>query len=169
MEDALDIQRLAGDFEVAKTTLNVPHPYEDGMAEEWIESQKEDYQNGHGANFAITLAADGALCGSIGLVISKRHNHGELGYWMGVPYWGQGYGTEAAWAVCDYGFNTLKLHRIHAYHITRNPASGRIMQKIGMQYEGKQREHIRKWNRYDDIEMYGLLASDWKKANPERK
>jgi RimJ/RimL family protein N-acetyltransferase len=59
-----------------------------------------------------------------------------------------------------YGFETLGLHRIFASHVTHNPASGRILRKIGMRHEGCQRAHILKWGEFLDLEMYGMLASD---------
>jgi RimJ/RimL family protein N-acetyltransferase len=61
----------------------------------------------------------------------------------------------------QYGFETAGLNRIHASHLTRNPASGRVMQKIGMQHEGKLRQHVRKWEVFEDLEIYGLLKSDY--------
>lgn len=60
-----------------------------------------------------------------------------------------------------YGFNTLRLHRIHAQHFTRNPASGRVMEKIGMQYEGCLRQHIYRWDQFEDLATYGILAQDF--------
>ena len=87
--------------------------------------------------------------------------HGELGYWLGVPFWNQGYCTEAALAVVQYGFEVLRLHRIYASHMIRNPASGRIMQKIGMTYEGCQRQHVQKWGVFEDLATYGILQSEY--------
>lgn len=157
LADAPDVQRLAGDRAVASTTLNIPHPYEDGMAEAWIRTHPEQFARDETVTFAITRR-DGTLIGAIGLTINARFRRAELGYWIGVPYWGQGYCTEAARAVRDYGFETLGLHRIHATHLTRNPASGRVMVKIGMQHEGHLREHVEKWGVFEDLEFYGILA-----------
>jgi RimJ/RimL family protein N-acetyltransferase len=94
-------------------------------------------------------------------MINAAERHAEMGYWVGAPYWSQGYGAEAAAAVVRYGFEALDLHRIHANHYTRNPASGRIMQKIGMQHEGRMREHALHWGQFEDIELYGLLRPEW--------
>jgi [ribosomal protein S5]-alanine N-acetyltransferase len=80
--------------------------------------------------FAITLAEDG-LIGAIGLMIQAAFARAEMGYWMGVPYWSNGYTTEAAAEVARYGFEELGLNRIHACYVTHNPASGRVMQKLG--------------------------------------
>jgi ribosomal-protein-alanine N-acetyltransferase len=164
--DARDVQRLAGDREVASTTLNVPHPYEDGMAEQWIGTHQEKYERGELVNFAIVRRVDNALLGAIGLRITQQHTHAELGYWIGQPYWNAGYCTEAAHAVVAYGFEGLGLHRIHASHMTRNPASGRVMQKIGMYYEGCLRQHINKWGVFEDLAIYGILQSEYVAHNP---
>ncbi len=71
-----------------------------------------------------------------------------MSYWLGVPYWNQGYGTEAVNAVLAYEFNQWHLHRIYAPHFLNNPASGRVLQKVGMTYEGRMREHYQpRWAR----------------------
>lgn len=169
LSDAGDVQRLAGDKAIASTTLNIPHPYEDGMAEEWIGTQQEKYENGQQANFAITLRPAGTLIGAVGLAIERPHAMAELGYWIGKPYWNQGYCSEAARAVVEYGFETLELNRVYAHHLKRNPASGRVMRKIGMRHEGCCRQHAKKRDVFEDIELYGVLTSDAEPGVGERK
>jgi ribosomal-protein-alanine N-acetyltransferase len=97
----------------------------------------------------------------MGLVIHRSHDSGELGYWIGKPYWGRGYATEAAAAVLDFAFGPLALHRVEATHFTRNPASGRVMEKLGMRLEGVFRDAHRKWGRYEDIAQRAILADEW--------
>jgi RimJ/RimL family protein N-acetyltransferase len=161
LADAPDVQRLAGAPEVADTTLNLPHPYEVRDAEQWIASQPARFASGSNVAYAITRRTDGVLAGAISLMeISARHRRAELGYWLGVPFWNQGYMTEAA-ALIGYGFSALGLHKITAAHFTRNPASGRVMQKIGMTQEGVQRRHVCKNGVFEDHALYGLLAEDW--------
>lgn len=157
LADAPEVQRLAGDRDIASTTLHVPHPYEDGMAEQWIGTHQERYERGESINFAIVLRATNRLVGAMSLQINQQHNHAELGYWIGKPFWNQGYCTEAARAVVQYGFAVLGLHRVYATYLTRNPASGRVMQKIGMIYEGCLKQHIKKWGVFEDLEFYGIL------------
>ncbi|ETW95266.1 MAG: hypothetical protein ETSY1_31330 [Candidatus Entotheonella factor] len=156
-----DIQRLVSTWEIADTTLNIPHPYEDGMAEAWFKEQAERYENGEGVHFCMFLQADETLMGGISFRLDARHQRGELGYWISVPFWGQGYCTETARAMVAYGFNTLDLNRIEAQHFTRNPASGRVMQKIGMRYEGCLRQHVRRWDKFEDLAAYGILKQDF--------
>jgi len=161
--DANRVQRLAGDAAIADTTLNIPHPYEDGMAEEWIESHPQQFAEGRAATFAVVLkgAGPGLLVGAVGLEITPRFSRGEIGYWIGREYWGQGYCTEAARAVLRYAFEERGLHKVTGSHFARNPASGRVMEKIGMTREGYLREHVRKGDRYEDLVVWGILRSDW--------
>ena len=160
LSDAPEIQRLAGAIEIARFTT-LPHPYEDGMAEAWIRQQRDDYEAGRLVNFAIDRHDDDRLIGSMGLTLQMEHRRAELGYWIGVPYWNMGYCTEAAREVIAFGFERLKLHRIYAIHYGRNVASGRVLQKLGMQYEGTQRQHHRRFGIWDDGALYGLLRSEY--------
>ena len=108
LTDAKEVQRLAGDRAIADTTLEIPHPYEDGIAEKWISTHQAKFEAGEMVHFAIILRETNGLIGAIGLTIVPRFERAELGYWIGKPYWGNGYCTEAAWAVLEYGFTTLK-------------------------------------------------------------
>ena len=162
LNDAAEVRRLAGDRSIADTTLNVPHPYEDGMAEKWISTHAETFAGRNGVTFAITHAPDDALVGAIGLMgMAKEGHQAELGYWVGRPFWARGYCTEAGRAVLRYAFSDLGLLRVHATHMTRNPASGRVMQKLGMRHEGTRRQHAKKWDKLEDVEIYGILKDDW--------
>lgn len=158
--DAPRIKELAGAEEVAAGTL-LPHPYEEGMAEQWITNQQQDYEAGKSVHFAITLALDQTMIGSIGLDIAQAHQHARLGYWLGIPYWNRGYCTEAVNAVLGYGFKQLNLNRIYSPHFRGNVASGRVLQKAGMTYEGRMREHYLRFGRFVDLELYGMLRQDF--------
>jgi len=162
LADAADVQRLAGDRAIAANIGgNFPHPYEDGMAEEWISGHQEQYENGNAIQFAVVLRSDNSLIGTIALTVSQDAARAELGYWMGKDYWGQGYCTEAARPVVKYGFEVLELNRIHACHFGGNPASGRVMQKTGMKYEGCRRQHFCKWGEFEDCVDYAILRSEY--------
>jgi RimJ/RimL family protein N-acetyltransferase len=161
LEDAVDVQRLAGEKAIADTTLNIPHPYADGMAERWIAEHGNQFEEGTGAVFAITDRESTELIGAIGLTIDSRFKKAELGYWVGAQFWNKGYATEAAARVLEFGFEELDLNRIGAGHLARNPASGRVMQKIGMLREGIIRQGTIKWDEFEDLEIYGMLRSDW--------
>lgn len=164
LSDAIDIQGLAGERDIADTTMTIPHPYEDGMAEEWIAGQEAACNAGKSITLAIVLRSDECLVGAIGLKIEREHDKAELGYWVGKPFWNCGYATEAARALLGYGFVELQLNRIHAAHMARNPASGRIMEKLGMLYEGTARQALKKWGRHEDLVSYAILREDWSDA-----
>ncbi len=160
LADAPEVQRLAGERDVASTTLHIPHPYEDGMAEQWISRHQEVFETGKRIDVAVTLRLTKALLGAISLSLHHSDVNAEVGYWIGKPFWNQGYCTEAAQAVVRYGFEQLGLHRIYAHHMTRNPASGCVMLKIGMSHEGCLRQHIHKWGIFEDVNVYGILRGD---------
>jgi RimJ/RimL family protein N-acetyltransferase len=141
LEDAPHVQRLVGEWEVAHTLLIVPHPYEDRMAQEWIATHRPAYEAGERVTWAVTLREEGALVGSITLHLHPPHDNAE---------------------VVRYGFEDLDLHRIHASHFGSNPASGKVMRKVGMSPEGVRPEHYKKWETYEDRVDYGLLARDWR-------
>lgn len=158
--DAEEQQVLINDKEIAANTRSIEFPYPDGAAVKWIEQHPQLWLDGKSAIFAICLKNDDQLAGAIGLEISPQDENAELGYWIGRKYWNQGIATEAAAAVVRFGFETLALHKIHAHHVTRNPASGRILEKIGMVREGMFRSHIKKWGTFEDVVFYGILKSD---------
>ena len=161
--DAPDVRRLAGNVEVATTTLNLPHPYPDGLAESWIAMHRPAWEAREAATFAITTPED-ELRGAVGLRLTLRHRRGELGYWVGRPYWGGGIATEAAQAVLDFAFGVLALNRVQASHIPRNPASGRVLEKIGMTREGVHRERFLKGDRFEDVVEYAILHREWRRG-----
>ena len=163
LSDAEKVRKLAGDRAIADTMLNVPHPYKKGIAEEWISKHKSKFETRGSVHLAITLKSTGEVIGAIGLHTKKRNNRAELGYWIGKDYWGQGYCTEAARAIVEYGFSQLKLNKITSSHFLRNPSSGKVMRKIGMKKEGFFEEHVIKWDKYEDLIKYAALRKNWEK------
>ena len=159
--DGPTVERLAGAWEVADTTLTVPHPYPAGAAAGWIGSHAADWEAGRGLTLAVGVA-DSPLdvVGAISLALEPEHARGELDYWIGAPMWGRGYATEAARAVVSFGLTTLGLNRIQARHFLRNPASGRVLQKVGMRVEGVHRQAYRRWGRFEDVAVCAILAAD---------
>jgi RimJ/RimL family protein N-acetyltransferase len=154
--DAAEVRRLAGRFEVASPTTNIPHPYPDGAAEAFIGRTVDGWRDDKSATWAITR--EGALIGCIGLVsLSRAHGRVSLGYWIGYDEWNRGYATEAGRAVVDFAFAD-GWHRVEATHMTRNPASGRVMQKLGMQHEGRMRDYFRRFDQWEDVELYAVVA-----------
>ncbi len=159
--DSGRVQEICMDREIAATTRNIPHPYPQGAAQQWIESHPEMWTTGKAAIFAICLADGDCLVGAIGLEINQEDHNAELGYWLARDHWGRGICTEAAGAVVRFGFDQLGLQRVHSQCVTSNPASGRVLEKNGMIQEGLLRKHIRKWGVFQDVEVYGLLRSEF--------
>ena len=161
--DAHAVQQLADAAEVAEATLNFPHPYDDGMAECWIATHKSAWNDGTAVTFAITTWND-ALRGTVSLQLTRPHCRGELGYWIGRPYWGQGLATEAVRRVLHFAFEDLALNRVQSSYLPRNPASGRFLEKVGMTREGLHREHFRKGGRFEDVVEFAVLKCDSESA-----
>ena len=168
LSDAADVQRLAGDFAIADTTQTIPHPYEGGVAEQWISNLAERFAQGKVATFAVVLKPQGTLIGAISLMEIEKGHQAGVGYWIGKPYWNQGFCTEAGRAILRYGFEAWGLNRIHSCHFSRNPASGQVMRKIGMQHEGRRIQHGRKWDKFEDMELYGILKAEWQEQQSTR-
>lgn len=166
LSDADRVQQLAGDEMVAATTRNIPHPYKDGMADEWISMHQSLHKNGNGLVYAITHRQKKHLMGAVSLMSIEKQHQAELGYWLGTEYWGKGYTTEAAGLLIEHAFSQLGLIRIYAHCMAGNRASARILTKIGMEHEGTRKLHIRKGNFFDDQEEFGLLLKTWRKKHP---
>lgn len=165
-DDVAALQRLAGRREIADTMISVPHPFTEEHAKKWIAGHAEAFARGNALHFAITLASTGSWVGAIELrAIDTEHRHAELSFWIGVEWWGQDFATEAARAVVRHGFEQLNLNRILAFHMARNPASGRVLEKIAMRREGLLRQCVRKWNRFEDVVLMAVLHEDWAAKN----
>ena len=116
----------------------------------------------------MTLRESGALAGAMGLVVRPEHRRAEIGYWIALPYWNRGYATEAGHALLRHAFEDLGLNRVYAERFSRNPASGRVMQKLGMRHEGSMRQHIVKWGEAIDVEVYAIVREEWAAATHPR-
>jgi len=158
LADAPDLQRLAGAREVALNTLRIPHPYPDGAAEAWIGKQ------GTTPEIVFGIEHQRQLIGAIGLVPEREHDRAELGYWIGVPFWGKGFATEAGRAMLRFAFDEQRLHRLTAQVFSRNAASARVLQKIGMKCEGTLHHHFRKWGEFVDVDYYAIVRDQSRPA-----
>jgi RimJ/RimL family protein N-acetyltransferase len=125
------IARLATDRRIAENTARIPHPYTLADAESYIRYVEESESE---TAFAVTLADD-VLIGICSLRNEPRKVP-EIGYWLGAPYWGHGYATEAARALIDHAFGDLGLEQLEAGARVSNPASRRVLEKCGFQWTG---------------------------------
>jgi RimJ/RimL family protein N-acetyltransferase len=168
--DAVAVERLAGVREVADTTLNIPHPYPAGGGLQWIATHGAAWARRQNLTLAIcSQAPPNDLLGAINLSLSLMHLHGEIGYWIGASSWGHGFATEASRALVAYAFDELGLHRVQGRHFIRNPASGRVLQKLGMSLEGVHRDAYRRWGAFESVALYAVLAPDWYAARERER
>ncbi len=157
LADAPRVQLLAGHVKIAESTLHVPHPYEDGMAEAWIASLQTTREARRQFAYAVDLAAEGPLVGTCTLILNAERDEAELAYWLGYDFWGHGYMSEAAQVLVDSGFEQLGLARIYASHFASNPRSGAVMKRLGMHQCGYRPQHVVKWGVPVDLVDYELL------------
>ena len=160
MRDEGDMFRYASDPEVSRHVLWDAHrtPRDTRST---LRSALRQYRAGQPSSFAIERKSDRRMIGTIGFMwINCEHRSGEVGYSLARDCWNQGYATEALQAVLDFGFDTLRLHRIEAQHETDNPASGRVMEKCGMVCEGTLRSRVFNKGRFSDVKLYAVLRED---------
>ncbi len=129
--DAARISLLAGDHDVASVTGTIPHPYSEAMAAEWIRGL---HAGEEGVAFAIDLS--GGLIGCVGYRVHGE-THAEMGYWIGKPFWGMGYATEASRALILHAFEKEGFAYLTAGHFRENPASARVITKLGFEPSGE--------------------------------
>lgn len=165
LDDAPAIATLAADRRIADTTGTLPHPYTLADAEWFVRHVTRP--DADAEVWAIVRGADPAVVrgdhvvGVIGLHAARDPAVAELGYWVGVPHWGQGIATEAARAVLDHAFGARSLEVVFADHLTRNPASHRVMEKLGTTVEGVRRRRLRKWGVLEDLCGHAILSEEW--------
>lgn len=126
-----DIQSMTvwlSDFDVARMTSRVPHPYHEADAEAFF---TRDAGDSHA--FAIQRRGDGVFMGMTGLHPADDF---EFGYWLGKPFWGFGYATEAAYRLARFAFEDLGQETVHAGWFYDNPASGNVLAKLGARHNG---------------------------------
>jgi RimJ/RimL family protein N-acetyltransferase len=160
MADALNVQLMAGEDAIADTLVTIPHPYDLRDAEEFIEGHEAAWEARQALELAIERRDGAILVGAIHLALELSEERADLGYWIGPSHWGNGYATEAAQALVRFGFEELGLHRIHAHSLTRNAASIRVLEHVGMTREGVRREHVKHRGRFEDIVDYAILREE---------
>jgi len=160
LADAPTVQTLAAAFEIADTTGTVPHPYPKDGAVAWISTHSQQLAGGM-HTFAIERKDEGNVIGVMALGVNSKHDKGEIAYWVGVPFWNQGFATEAARRIVAYGFDYLGLNRIFGRYCSRNPASRRVMEKAGLRYEATLRQDFKRWDKYEDMGVCAILRSEF--------
>jgi RimJ/RimL family protein N-acetyltransferase len=152
--DVKAIASLADDRRIAANTARIPHPYGIEDAKQFIAAVNK--REGE-ACFAVTL--DGAPIGVCS--VELREDGPELGYWLGVPYWGRGFATEAARALIDHAFGDLEHDTLISGARVNNPASRRVLEKCGFQWTGVRLSRIRAINSAAPIDRFRLDRGLW--------
>lgn len=152
-----DVQALASHPDVLATT-NLPEPYPDDGAITWIEAAQARREEGTEYPFAIVV--DGTLVGVSGL-IDVTDDDGELGFWVGKPYWENGYATAGTRQVLRFAFDDLGLKKVYARPLERNVASRRVLDKLGFTPVGVEVHEHPKWDADDPVVRYVLSRADW--------
>ncbi|HET8569732.1 MAG TPA: GNAT family protein [Candidatus Limnocylindria bacterium] len=161
MDDADAVFEYARDPDVARFTSWYPHSSVEDSRRflEWIVAS---YERGDGANWGIELRAERRFVGTIGFGVSPTHRSAEVGYALARPLWGRGLVTEALVAVLDLAFGTVGLHRVIARCEPENTGSWKVMKKVGMTFEGIQREAFYAKERFADLMVWSILDREWR-------
>ena len=160
--DTEDMYAYAKDPEVTQYLLWRPHA-SPAYTRSYLEYLAGRYRLGEHYEWGMIHKESGRMIGTCGFAaIDCQHNCGELGYVLNPAYRGQGLGTEAAERVLAFGFAELGLHRIEARYMVENTASARVMEKLGMRFEGVARSSLLVKGTYRDIGKYAILESEFK-------
>ena len=152
--DIKAIAALANDRRIAANTARIPHPYGIEDAEQFIAAVNK--REGE-ACFVIMLE-----CAPIGVCsVDLREDGPEVGYWLGVPYWGRGFATEAVRALIDHAFGDLEHETLISGARVTNPASRRVLEKCGFQWTGVRLSRIRAINSAAPIDRFRLDRGLW--------
>lgn len=159
--DANDVFDYAKYPEVAKyVTWETHKSIED--AKGFINWTLGRYNNDEAGEWGIELKETGRIIGAIGFVqLDQQNSYGSIGYVLSKEYWGRGIMTEAVTRLIFFGFNDMELNRIEAFHALENEASGKVMQKSGMQFEGVMRQRMFTKGKFWDVKQYSIIKEDW--------
>jgi len=138
-------------------TLGSFQPYNMKQEEEWLERISED------DDVHLLVCDDGDPVGVVGLGVDAVTGLGELGYWISSTEWGNGYATAAVRLVSAYAFDHCRLHKVAADVYDHNPASARVLEKVGFEREGTHRQEAYVDGAYRDVLRYGLLKDEFER------
>jgi RimJ/RimL family protein N-acetyltransferase len=162
-DDEAAVFTLVSDPEVARFVRFEAHrtPAE---TRAFFELVIEHYRRGDPFAWAIERREDGRLIGSCGFVSEAgERKSAEIGYWLGKPYWGKAYAVEAARVLVRYGFEQMGLERVEAKCFLENRAGQRVIEKLGMKFEGADRSEMIK-GEYPELRVYAVARQDWDRA-----
>ena len=153
-EDAEALSRHANNRNVSRNLRDAfPHPYTLAHAETWIDLVSQEPRETD-----FVLASETELIGGIGILLQRdvHRRSGEIGYWLGEPFWGQGIATAALRAFTEWVFEEFDLVRVYGYVYEWNPASARVMEKAGYRCEGRLAKSVSKDGQVIDQFLYAI-------------
>jgi RimJ/RimL family protein N-acetyltransferase len=156
LEDAKAVAQLANDRRIAENTARIPHPYSLVDAEKFFASV-----NRSEGETAFLITREKLVLGAVGVSTSEREPP-EIGYWLGVKFWGHGYATEAVRAVIDHAFADLDYEALGAGARVTNPASRRVLEKCGFQWTGVGLTRIRALSSSAPVDRFRLERAIWR-------
>ncbi len=161
-DDLGDFVRVGSSLEVARNTGTFPHPFTREFASERLQKHRKSLEDGTGVCFAIRLRSTGAGIGTTGFFgFSREHGLAEVGYVIDPEHWGMGYATESLRAVVRHAFEDWGIRKLSACYFADNPASGRVLEKVGFVREGVRRKHLVRFGECRDDCMMALLRDEW--------
>jgi RimJ/RimL family protein N-acetyltransferase len=156
LEDAKAVAQLANDRRIAENTARIPHPYSLVDAEKFIASVNQAE-----GEIAFLITREKVVLGAVGIQTPEREPP-EIGYWLGVAFWGHGYATEAVHAVIDHAFSDLDYEALGAGARVTNPASRRVLEKCGFQWTGVGLTRIRALASSAPVDRFRLERAIWR-------
>lgn len=165
VKDYEDMYAYACRFDVTKYLTWKPHT-SPNYTKEYLEYIATKYSLGEFYDWAIIDKQNAKMIGTCGFTRFDFHsNCAEVGYVLNPEYWGRGYATEAVQTVINFGFEKIGLTRIEAKYMQGNEASRRVMEKVGMTYEGMMRSAVLVGNEYKNIGICSILLNEYKNTD----
>lgn len=164
--DAPTLYENVKEYEMARWMVNIPHPYPEDGAMEFIKKTRILMDKGEAYELAIESKNTSEVLGVMSFCkVDQKHRNAELGYWVAKDHRNKGIATEAASSILAFGFEELALERIYAKCFVDNKPSQRVIEKIGMIYEGTFRHEVLKEDKFIDSKYFSILKEDWLKDN----
>jgi RimJ/RimL family protein N-acetyltransferase len=155
LADVKAIARLANDRRIAENTRRLPHPYSPDHAIEFVRATASDRPE-----TVFLIENNFVPIGMVG-IDWREPDAPELGYWLGVEYWGQGFGTEAARAVIDFTFEEFDVEHVVSGARVSNPSSRNILEKCGFQWSGVELHRFEALGSSTPVDRFRLSRSVW--------
>ena len=161
--DAKELWPLMSDPRLTTFLAWEPHKSVE-ETERMIHALMESQESGKGFHWVVIHA--GKIIGIVSLIdVRRKHrcwtlNRTELAYWIGLPYQGKGFATEAAAAIMEFGFTRLNFHKMRVYHAADNPPSGRTIEKLGFRFVGEERDSFQKDNVWHNLRHFEMLSTE---------